>query len=159
MISGNESHLDRIDYKILALLEVDGRMPVTELAAQVGLSKSPCQVRLKRLQKNGYILGFRAVLDDTKLGREHVAFAEVKLSSTNEKALATFNAAVLKIPEIEQCHMIAGSFDYLLKVRTQDINAYRLVLGEKISGLPHVAHTSSFVSMQAVKELGQPSAG
>lgn len=159
MMSGNKSHLDHVDYKILALLEVDGRMPVTELAAQVGLSKSPCQVRLKRLQKNGYILGFRAVLDDTKLGREHVAFAEVKLSSTNEKALATFNAAVLKIPEIEQCHMIAGSFDYLLKVRTQDINAYRLVLGEKISGLPHVAHTSSFVSMQAVKELGQPSAG
>ncbi len=131
MIDDNESHLDRVDLKILALLEVDGRMPVTELATQVGLSKSPCQVRLKRLQKKGYILGFRAVLDDTKLGREHVAFAEVKLNSTTEKALAAFNAAVLKIPEIEQCHMIAGSFDYLLKVRTQDINSYRLVLGEK----------------------------
>jgi len=157
MKTDNISQLDRVDFKILKLLEIDGRMPVTELAANVGLSKSPCQVRLKRLQKDGYILGFRAVLDDAKLGREHVAFAEVKLNSTTEKALATFNAAVLKIPEIEQCHMIAGSFDYLLKVRTQDINSYRLVLGEKISGLPHVAHTSSFVSMQAVKEVGQTS--
>ena len=159
MNTNYDSLLDRIDRKIMNLLEVDGRMSVTELAAQVGLSKSPCQVRLKRLQNDGYILGFRAVLDDAKLGREHVAFAEVKLNSTTEKALATFNAAVLKIPEIEQCHMIAGSFDYLLKVRSKDINAYRLVLGEKISGLPHVAHTSSFVSMQAVKEVGQSSTG
>ncbi len=153
------SLLDRIDHKMLNLLEIDGRMPVTELAAQVGLSKSPCQVRLKRLQKDGYIRGFRAVLDDSKLEREHVAFTEVKLQNTTEKALAAFNAAVMKIPEIEQCHMIAGSFDYLLKVRSKDITAYRLVLGEKVSNLPHIAHTSSFVSMQAVKEVGRQAAG
>lgn len=149
------SQLDRIDNRMLSLLEADGRMPVTELANRVGLSKSPCQVRLKRLQKDGYILGFRAVLNDAKLEREHVAFAEVKLGNTTEKALDAFNTAVRKIPEIEQCHMIAGSFDYLVKVRSKDINAYRKVLGEKISTLPHVAHTSSFVAMQAVKEVGQ----
>lgn len=158
MKNDNNRRLDRIDKKILHLLEVDGRMPVTEIADRVGLSKSPCQVRLKRLQKDGYILGFRAVLNDAKLEREHVAFTEVKLSNTTEKALAAFNMAVSKIPEIEQCHMIAGSFDYLLKVRSKDINAYRLVLGEKISNLPHVAHTSSFVAMQAVKEVGQHAA-
>lgn len=152
----NERQLDRTDIKILKLLQVDGRMPVTELADRVGLSKSPCQVRLKRLQKDGYILGFRAVLNDAKLEREHVAFAEVRLDNTTEKALAAFNAAVNQIPEIEQCHMIAGAFDYLLKVRSKDINAYRIVLGEKISGLPHVTHTSSFVAMQAVKEIGHP---
>ena len=77
----------------------------------------------------------------------------MKLSDTREQALAAFNAAVLKIDEIEQCHMIAGSFDYLLKVRTYDIASYRLVLGEKISQLPHVANTSSFIAMQAVKDI------
>lgn len=156
MIMNNtpDSSLDRIDRKMLRLLSSDGRMSVTELAANVGLSKSPCQVRLKRLQQEGYILGFRAVLDDTKLGRDHVAFTEVKLDNTREKALSAFNKAVLSIPEIEQCHMIAGSFDYLLKVRTRDISSYRKVLGEQISTLPHVAHTSTFVAMQSVKETG-----
>ena len=116
-----EDQLDRHDRRIIAVLEKDGRMPVTELARRVGLSKSPCQVRLKRLIDEGYILGFKAVLDMAKIGREHVAFTEVKLSDTTEKALAAFNAAVKQIPEVEQCHMIAGPFDFLLKVRTRDI--------------------------------------
>jgi Lrp/AsnC family leucine-responsive transcriptional regulator len=85
---------------------------------------------------------------------EHIAFAEVKLKDTTEQALNNFNAAVAKIPEVEQCHMIAGQFDYLIKVRTTDIQAYRRVLGEKISTLPHVMSTSTYVSMQAVKEEG-----
>lgn len=146
--------LDRIDHNILKWLSLDGRMSITELAEKVGLSKSPCQTRLKRLQDDGYILGFRAILNDAKLGREHVAFTEVKLNNTRETALDAFNQAVLNIPEIEQCHMIASSFDYLLKVRTKDITAYRQVLGEQISNLPHVAHTSTFVAMQSVKETG-----
>ena len=146
--------LDRIDHNILKWLSMDGRMSVTELAEKVGLSKSPCQTRMKRLQDEGYILGFRAILNDAKLGREHVAFTEVKLNDTREAALDAFNQAVLNIPEIEQCHMIASSFDYLLKVRTKDITAYRQVLGEQISNLPHVAHTSTFVAMQSVKETG-----
>ena len=144
--------LDRFDRRIIAVLETEGRLPVTELARRVGLSKSPCQVRLKRLVDDGYILGFKAVLDMAKIGREHVAFTEVKLSDTTERALSAFNAAVKKIPEVEQCHMIAGPFDFLLKVRTRDIAAYRRVLGESISALPHVAQTSTYVSMQAVKD-------
>lgn len=144
--------LDRIDRKILGVLSTDGRIAVTELARKVGLSKSPCQVRLKRLQDDGYIQGFRAVLNPEKLGLEHVAFAEVKLTDTTEKALAAFNAAVMAVPEIEQCHMIAGSFDYLLKVRTQNIQDYRRVLGEVISSLPFVGSTSTHVSMQSVKD-------
>ena len=154
MEQNNFGKIDRIDHKILHWLSVDGRMPITELAERVGLSKSPCQVRMKRLQKDGCILGFRAILDDRKLGLDHVAFTEVKLDNTTEKALAAFNSAVLKTPEIEQCHMISGSFDYLLKVRTKDISAYRKVLGEQISTLPHVAHTSTFVAMQSVKKTG-----
>lgn len=150
----SDNTIDRIDQNILRLLSLDGRMSVTDLANKVGLSKSPCQVRLKRLQADGYILGFRAVLNDAKLGRNHVAFTEVKLETTTERALDVFNTAVLAIPEIEQCHLIAGSFDYLLKVRTKDINVYRQVLGEQISTLPHVAQTSTFVAMQSVKETG-----
>ncbi len=146
------SELDRFDREILAALAVDGRIPVTELAKRVGLSTSPCQVRLKKLIDSGYILGFRAVLDPAKLRREHVAFTEVKLSDTTEPALAAFNAAAVAIPEIEQCHMIAGPFDYLLKVRTEDIQSYRRVLGETISSLPYVANTSTYVAMQSVKD-------
>ncbi|MCE8467541.1 Lrp/AsnC ligand binding domain-containing protein, partial [Rhodovulum sulfidophilum] len=83
----------------------------------------------------------------------HVAFVELRLSDTREAALRAFNAAVRAIPEIEECHMIAGGFDYLLKVRTADMAAYREVMGERISALPHVANSSTFVAMEAVKEV------
>jgi Lrp/AsnC family leucine-responsive transcriptional regulator len=146
--------LDQFDLHILKVLSHDGRISVTELSDRVGLSKSPCQVRLKRLQSEGYIKGFRAELNAQMLGLEHVAFAEVKLRDTSERSLNAFNAAVGKITEVEQCHMIAGQFDYLLKVRTKDIQAYRRVLGEQISTLPNVMSTSTYVSMQSVKESG-----
>ncbi|WP_346891621.1 Lrp/AsnC ligand binding domain-containing protein [uncultured Roseibium sp.] len=145
--------LDRYDRQILDILSSEGRLPVTDLARRVGLSKTPCQTRLKRLQDEGYIQGFRAVLNPQKLGKEHVAFTEVTLSDTREAALKAFNAAVQKIPEIEQCHMIAGSFDYLLKVRTANMQSYRKILGETITALPHVSNTSTYVTMEAVKDL------
>lgn len=148
----NRRQLDRYDLRILDILSSEGRLAVTDLAARIGLSKSPCQVRLKRLQQDGYILGFRAVLDARKLGKEHVAFTEVTLSDTREAALRAFNDAVRKVPEIEQCHMIAGSFDYLLKIRTADIRSYRKVLGETITALPFVASTSTYVALEAVKD-------
>lgn len=150
---GNIGQLDRSDRKILSVLSKEGRIPITDLAIRVGLSKSPCQVRVKRLQKEGYITGFRAILDPAKLQLEQVAFVEVRLSDTSEKALSEFNIAVQNIPEIEQCHMIAGAFDYLLKIRTTDMVSYRAVLGEKVSDLPHVSSTSTHVSMQAVKDI------
>jgi Lrp/AsnC family leucine-responsive transcriptional regulator len=146
--------LDDFDRKIIAALRVDGRMSVTDLAQRIGLSKTPCQVRLRRLLDAGVIRGFTALVDPAKLGLDHVAFAEVKLSDTRESALGEFNAAVQRIPEVEECHMIASSFDYLLKVRTADIRRYRIVLGEKISALPHVASTSTFVAMETVKDPG-----
>jgi Lrp/AsnC family leucine-responsive transcriptional regulator len=93
-------------------------------------------------------------VDPIRLGLDHVAFVEVRLSDTREAALSAFNAAVAKLPEVEQAHMIAGNFDYLLKVRTRSMADYRAVLGEKISTLPHVAGTSTYVAMQAVKENG-----
>jgi Lrp/AsnC family leucine-responsive transcriptional regulator len=148
-ISGD---LDKIDLKILETVAEDGRISITDLAAAVGLSKTPCQLRLKRLVSEGYIDGFRAVINPQKMGLDHIAFAEVKLTNTSEDALRSFNEAVKKIREVEECHMIAGRFDYLLKVRTRDIGRYRRVLGELISTLPYVASTSTNVAMESVKE-------
>lgn len=144
--------IDEFDRRIIAALREDGRMTVTRLAERIGLSKTPAQIRLRRLIDGGVIRGFRAVVDPARLGLDHVAFAEVKLSDTREAALREFNAAVLRVPEIEECHMIASSFDYLLKVRTSDIRDYRRVLGERISSLPHVASTSTYVAMETVRE-------
>ncbi|PYE85907.1 Lrp/AsnC family transcriptional regulator [Pseudoroseicyclus aestuarii] len=147
-------HLDRIDRRILNELMREGRISVTDLAERVGLSRTPCQARLARLQASGAIRGFRAVVDPAVLGRDHVTFVEVRLTDTSVAALEEFNAAVAEAPEIEECYMIAGGFDYLLKVRCADIRDYREILGKVISGLPHVASTSTHVSMQAVKEIG-----
>jgi Lrp/AsnC family transcriptional regulator, leucine-responsive regulatory protein len=144
--------LDRFDAAILRALAVDGRMSVADLARRIGLSKSPTQARVKRLEETGVIAGYRAVIPPVRLGLAHVAFVEVRLSDTREAALQAFNRAVRDAPEIEECHMIAGGFDYLLKVRTGDIAAYRHVLAERISRLPHVASTSTYVVMEAVKE-------
>ena len=145
--------IDKFDRKILKALSQNARMSITELATHIGLSKTPCHNRLKRLEQEGYILGYIALLDPMKMDMEHIAFVEVKLSDTRAKALSEFNAAIRKIHEIEQCHMIAGGFDYLLKIRTQDIRSYHQLLGEKISSLPHLAHTSTFVAMEAVKDI------
>jgi Lrp/AsnC family leucine-responsive transcriptional regulator len=147
---------DRIDRKIMEILAREGRLSVTELGRRVGLSKTPCQSRMRKLETAGFIRGYRAVLDPAKLGRNHVCFVEVRLSDTRETALGAFNAAVRAVPEIEECHMMAGAFDYLLKVRSADIESYRRVLGEVISALPHVAGTSTHVSMEAVKEAAGP---
>ena len=143
---------DTFDTAILAVLAQDGRISITDLAKRIGLSKSPTQARLRRLEEQGVILGYRALLDPIRLGLDHVAFVEVRLNDTREAALRAFNAAVAKVPEIEQAHMIASHFDYLLKVRTRDMTAYRTFLGETISALPHVSNTSTYVAMQAVKE-------
>lgn len=148
--------LDAYDRKILTILARDGRIAITELARRIGLSKTPCQARVRKLEDEGYIRGYRAVLDPGMLGLGHVTFVEVRLSDTREAALRAFNAAVRDVPEIEQCHMIAGAFDYLMKVRSRDIDAYRRVLGEVISALPHVASTSTHVSMEAVKDAADP---
>ncbi len=144
--------LDRFDLAILRLLSVEGRLSATEVARQIGLSKSPTQARIKRLEQGGVITGYRAVLNPLRMGQAHVAFVEVKLSDTREAALQAFNRAVLRIPEIEECHMIASRFDYLLKVRTADIQSYRRVLAERLSALPHVTATSTYVAMEAVRD-------
>lgn len=150
----NPVSLDKIDRAILRILSQDGRLSMTELGARVGLSKTPVTARVKRLEAEGVIKGYRAELSAARLGLDHIAFLEVRLSDTREMALQAFNAAIRQIAEVEECHMIAGGFDYLVKVRTHDIGEYRRVLSEQISRLPHVASTSTFVSMESVLDRG-----
>ncbi|MGV0911963.1 Lrp/AsnC family transcriptional regulator [Martelella sp. FOR1707] len=152
----NESSadLDRFDRAIMSTLAENGRISITDLAKRIGLSKSPTQARVRHLEEAGIIRGYRAILDPIQLGLDYVAFVEVKLSDTREKALSEFNKAVVGLMEVEQVHMIAGRFDYLLKIRTASMRSYRRVLAERISTLPHVASTSTYMAMQSIKENG-----
>ncbi len=142
--------MDKIDAKILDALQDDARMTMTKLSARVGLSKTPCLERVRRLEAAGVIRGYHAVLDPESLNAGHVAFVQVTLGDTTSQALNEFNIAVKKLAAVQSCHMIAGGFDYLLKVRTGNIGSYRHVLGEGIAKLPHVQQTSTFVVMETV---------
>ncbi|MGD9917437.1 MAG: Lrp/AsnC family transcriptional regulator [Paenirhodobacter sp.] len=144
--------LDATDRKILAELVANARLPIAELARKVGLSKTPVAARIRAMEEMGLITGYRAILSPLKLGLTHVTYVEVRLSDTRAKALEQFNAAVRAIPEVEECYMIAGGFDYLIKVRSRDMADYRRLMGEKLSALPHVHATSSYVAMEAVVE-------
>jgi Lrp/AsnC family transcriptional regulator, leucine-responsive regulatory protein len=119
---------------------------------RVGLSKTPIAMRIRQLEDSGLIAGYRAILSPLMLGLTHVTYVQVRLSDTRETALKRFNEAVRAIPEIEECYMIAGGFDYLLKVRSRDMANYRRIVGDHISSLPSVNATSSFVAMEAVVE-------
>ncbi len=144
--------IDKIDKEILKLLAKNGRIKLSDLAKEVNLSISPCQARIKKLEDKKYILGYHARVNFEQLEKAHIAFVQVVLSDTRANALNNFNIEVNKLDSIEQCHMIAGSFDYLLKVRTKNIKEYRILLSEKISSLPNVSSTSTFVSMESVKD-------
>ena len=144
--------IDKIDDQIIRILAKNGRITLSDLPKEVNLSISPCQARLKKLEEKKYILGYHARINYEQLQKAHVAFVQVVLSDTRASALENFNREVSKLESIEQCHMIAGSFDYLLKVRTKNISEYRLLLAAKISSLPNVASTSTFVSMESVKD-------
>ena len=144
--------LDPTNRKILRELVANARIPITELARKVGLSKTPVALRIRQMEAMGLITGYRAILSPLKLGLTHVTFMQLRLSDTRQRALEQFNAEVRKIPEIEECYMIAGGFDYLLKVRSRDMVEFRQLMAERISSLPHVSATSSFVAMEAVVE-------
>ncbi len=141
-----------IDRRILSELQENGRMPIVELAGRVHLTKTPCAERVRRLERAGIIKGYRADLDPEALGAGFVMIVQVTLSQTSDNALELFNAAVRDIPEIRSCYMVAGHFDYLLKVCTTDITHYRNVLGDRIGKLPGVRQTHSFVAMEMVKD-------
>ena len=144
--------LDSFDEAIVKVLRSEGRISVTDLADKIGLSRTPTQIRLKNLEDRRLIKGYRAIVDPQQIGLAHVAFVEVSLTDTRERALSEFNDAVNKTAEIEECHLMASNFDYLLKIRTRDMSDYRRVLAEVVSGLPHLRQTSTFVVMETIRE-------
>lgn len=147
-----EQRLDKTDLRILQEVQQNGRITVAELSRRVHLTKTPCAERLRRLETTGVIAGYFAKLDPSVLGAAHLAMVQVQLKSTTSDELEAFNAAVARVPEIQSCHMIAGGYDYLLKVRTSSIEAYRQVLGAVISKLPGVLQTHTYVVMETVKD-------
>ena len=150
----NFKTLDRIDRRILEEVQQDGRISIVDLAEKVNLTKTPCLNRLRRLEKHGFIRGYRADLDPQRVAQGHLVYVQVKLESTAQEMLDNFNRAVRDIPDILACHMMAGGYDYLLKIRCRDMAAYRSLLGDVISYLPGVQQTSTFPVIEEVKESG-----
>lgn len=143
--------IDKIDRKILQVLQMDGRIASVELAERVGLSPTSTGERLKRLQKDGYIIGFGAKLDPHLLDLPLLVFVEVSLDKTTPDIFDKFAAAVRRAPEVLECHMVAGGFDYLVKTRVADIAAYRKFLGSVLLALPGVKETRTYAVMEEVK--------
>ncbi|WP_282093840.1 Lrp/AsnC ligand binding domain-containing protein [Epibacterium ulvae] len=143
--------LDRIDRKILTELQQNGRLSVVELANRVNLTNTPCAERVKRLEKSGLITKYKAVVDPEPLGLSHLTIVQISMAATADTSLDELNAAVTRIEEVETCMMIAGSFDYMLIVRTRDMGHFREILGEKINKLPGIRQTNSFAVMETVK--------
>jgi Lrp/AsnC family leucine-responsive transcriptional regulator len=146
--------LDKIDRRILNLMQKDGRATAVELAEQIGLSPTSTSDRIKRLQRDGYITGFSARLDPHRLGLGLLVFVEVSLDKTTPDVFERFAAAVRRAPEVLECHMVAGGFDYLVKTRLADMAAYRHFLGDILLSLPGVTETRTYAVMEEVKSDG-----
>ncbi|MCO5355472.1 Lrp/AsnC ligand binding domain-containing protein [Acidovorax kalamii] len=146
-----ETDLDRIDRKILSILQEDGRIANLKLAEAVALSPTAVLARVQRLTRDGFILGYEARLNPLKLGAGMLVFVEVLLDRTTPNVFDQFKAAVQVHPEIMECHMVAGGFDYLLKTRSADMNAYRVFAGNVLWQLPGVRETRTYAVMEEVK--------
>jgi len=143
--------LDRIDRSILHHLQVDGRVSNVELSRRVNLSPSPCLERVRRLEADGFIEGYGARLNPVKLGLAMEAFIQITLDRTNGDVFDRFREAVVDILEVAECHMVAGGFDYLLKLRVSDMEAYRKLLGELVE-LPGVSQTHTYIVIDKIKQ-------
>ena len=146
------TEIDKIDRKILQVLQDDGRISNLKLAETIGLSPTAVLARTQRLQREGVILGYEARLNPAKLGRGMAVFVEVLLDRTTANVFDAFKAAVQVHGEIMECHLVAGGFDYLLKLRVQDMNAYREFAGRVLWQLPGVRETRTYAVMEEVKE-------
>jgi Lrp/AsnC family leucine-responsive transcriptional regulator len=144
-------HLDRIDKMILKRLQANGRKTVVELAREVNLSTSACLERVHRLEKDDYIQGYTALLNPDHLGAGLLIFVQVRVDRTTAEIFEKFRTIVESFDEVLECHMVAGGFDYLLKIRVADMNAYRKFLGTELASLPGIAQTSTYVAMEEVK--------
>jgi Lrp/AsnC family leucine-responsive transcriptional regulator len=143
--------IDKLDRRILRLLQEDGRIATVDLAERVGLSPTATSERIKRLTRDGVIAGYGARLDPQKLGRGFLVFVEVTLDKTTPDVFDRFAQAVARAPDVLECHLVAGGFDYLIKTRVADMAAYRAFLGEVLLSLPGVRETRTYAVMEEVK--------
>ena len=146
--------LDRTDLKILQELQLNAKISNVELARRVHLSPTPCLERVKRLEKNKFITGYRTELNPQKLSASLLSFVEIKLNHTSKDVFIEFKKAVKLLPEVLECHLVSGDFDYLLKTRVADMAAYRELLGDTLLTLPGVSSSRSYMVMEEVKETG-----
>lgn len=144
--------LDRIDRNILSQLQKNARLSYVELADKVGLSTSPCLERVKRLERDGWILDYKARLPADKLNAALLVFVEISLNYGSGNVFDEFRKAVTQWPAIQECHLVSGDFDYLLKIRIADMAAYRALLGEIVQELPGVRDSRTLVAMETIKE-------
>jgi Lrp/AsnC family leucine-responsive transcriptional regulator len=152
--------LDKIDRHILRLLQRDGRMAMKELSEQVGLSITPCIERVKRMERDGVITGYYARVSPAAVGVNLLVFVEITLNQKSAKAFEQFRHEVLRIPEVMECHLVSGDFDYLIKARIREMAEYRTLLGDMLLQLPGAAQSKSYVVMEEIKEtLELPLAG
>ncbi len=136
----------------MRLLQENARLPHVELARRVGLSTTPCKERVKRLERKGIIRNYQAVLDPIALDRGLVVFVQIRLSRTSQDIFEEFTARAVTLPEVQECYLVSGNFDYLIKARVADMGAYRHLLGETLLTLPGVQESTSYVVMEQVKE-------
>lgn len=144
--------LDRIDLKILDILQREGRVSVTELAERVSLSATPCSDRIKRMEREGVITGYHARVNPAALGKNLLVFLEIKLSAKSGDVFDKVKKELLYVPEVMECHLVSGDFDYLVKARLTEMNEYRRLLGEILKRLPASAESRSYVVMEEIKE-------
>src|SRR5690554_2678546 len=147
-----EITIDRIDRKILRILQDDGRVSNVNLAQRVGLSPTACNERVRKLEREGVIDSYHARINPAKLGANLMVFVEITLTRTSPDAFAEFSEAVRSTPEILECHLVAGDFDFLIKARVPDMPAYRKLLGETILTMPGVNESRTYVVMEEVKD-------
>ena len=148
----NPKVLDRTDRRILECLQADGRISNVQLARKVNLTPTPCIERVKRLERQGYIRGYTALLDPELVDASLLVFVEIDLSHKSPDAFRKFREEARHLTEIMDCHLVSGNFDYLIKARVKDMKAYRRLLGDKILSLPGVSGSRSYVVMEEVKE-------
>ena len=148
----HENKLDRIDRRILRALQQDGRITFSELAKRVGLSTSPCLERVRRMEREGVIAGYTTLLNPKFLNAELIVFVQIRLTRTSQDIFERFKQAAIEIEEVQECYLISGNFDYLIKARVSDMDAYRHFLGTTLLKLPDVQESTSYAVMELVKE-------
>jgi Lrp/AsnC family leucine-responsive transcriptional regulator len=144
--------LDKLDRHILQILQQDGRISMKELGERVGLSVTPCIERVKRMERDGVISGYYARVDPGALGAKLLVFVEITLNQKSASAFEQFRREVLRIPEVQECHLVSGDFDYLIKARIHEMAEYRKLLGDMLLELPGAAQSRSYVVMEEIKE-------